>query len=287
MEGGDGGEQVTGIELRPMTVAEVDRIADLVLAGGWADFRRQLAFAVGSSDCVAVVAEVGGEPAGVGVGTRNGTVGWLGPIFTAPARRGHGVGRGLTEAVARWLEEAGCATLLLAATDLGRPVYERLGFVAFGRYHVLSGPAAALPEPGPNLYPLGPGDWAAVDALDRWASGEERAHLLGAFGREGAGWVVADDASGRLRGYALATPWGAGPVVAPDPVDALALLRRSATLGEDGRLTAVLPAENAMGRALLAGLGFVEARSLPRMQRGASVAWRPEAIWRLFSFGMG
>lgn len=237
---------------------------------------------------VGLIAEVDGETAGVGVGTRNGTVGWLGPIFTTPAFRRRGVGRALTEAVAARLEAAGCASLLLAATDLGRPVYERLGFVVDGAYHALSGARAALPEAGPEggsaVRPLVATDLDEVRALDRWATGEDRAHLLEAFSV--GGWVVRDAATERLRGFALATPWSTGPVVAPEPADALALLARAGTAGE-ATVSAVLPSGNAAGRAALARLGFGEVRSLPRMRRGAAVGWRPEAIWRLFSFGMG
>ncbi|MDP9363993.1 MAG: hypothetical protein M3Q10_07165, partial [Chloroflexota bacterium] len=100
-------------------------------------------------------------------------------------------------------------------------------------------------------------------------------------------WVAADGPSGRPRAYAVVTPWSAGAVVAADPKDALALLRRSAADGDDGSTVAVLPGDNVAGRSLLAGLGFREVRSLPRMRRGPAVAWHPEAIWRLFSFGMG
>ena len=279
---GKGGEAV---RLRPMTPADVEPTANLVLAGGWADFRSQFAFAVSSPACACLVAEIGGQAIGVGVGTRNGTVGWVGPIFTAPEYRDRGVGRALTAAVARRLEGAGCDALLLAASELGRPVYERLGFAAVGRYHVLSGPASALPVGGATVRAIGPDDVPGVHSLDRWATGEDRGHLLATFARPG--WVATDRDGDRLLGYALATPWGAGPIVAADPAAALALLRRSATVGADGSLVAVVPGENATGRAMLAGLGFVEVRSLPRMCRGRDVAWHPEAIWRLFSFGMG
>lgn len=280
--GGVSGEPVT---LRAMTAADVDPTTDLVLAGGWSEFRSELAFAVGSPTCLAVIAEARGARVGVGVGTRNGTVGWVGPIFTTPTYRGRGVGGRLTAAVARGLEAAGCDALLLAATELGRPVYERLGFVPDGRYHVLAGPAAALPDGAGSVRTAGPGDLPAVRALDRWASGEDRAHLVAAFGRPA--WVIDDGPTGRVRAYALATPWGRGPVVAADAADASALLRRSATVDADGSTVAVLPEENRAGRELLAGLGFAEVRSLPRMRRGRPVAWHPEAIWRLFSFGMG
>lgn len=274
--------------LRSMTGGEVEAMADLVVAGGWADFRSELAFAVGSAAGVALVAEVAGETAGLGVGTRNGSVGWLGPIFTTPAFRRRGIGGALTAAVAARLEAAGCASLLLAATDHGRPVYDRLGFEVDGGYHRLSGPRAALPTAASNaateVWPLAAADRDEVHALDRWATGEDRGHLLDAFAA--GGWVVRDATTGRLRGFGLATPWGAGPVVAPEPGDALALLGRVGG-GDEAEMTMALPSGNLAAWEALGRLGFGEVRSLPRMRRGAAVAWRPTAIWRLFSLGMG
>lgn len=80
---------------------------------------------------------------------------------------------------------------------------------------------------------------------------------------------------------------GRGPAVAPDPADALALLRRSATVRAEAAVRAILVEGNKAGRAVLVGLGFAELRSLPRMRRGRRLAWHPEAVWRLFSLGMG
>jgi len=268
-----------------MTFPDVAPVTALVLAGGWADFGLVFAFAVQSPASLAMVAEVAGAPVGVGIGTRNGTTGWLGPIYTTPAMRGQGVGRMLTNAVADGLEAAGCESLLLAATELGKPVYGRLGFVAEGRYHVFQGQASALQNDGPAVRLAQASDMDAIRAMDRWASGEDRTHLLDAFGPPY--WVVDDASSGRVKGFALATPWGAGAVIAADPVDGLALLHHTATIADDGSIMAVLPGENARGRSDLVRLGFREVRSLPRMQRGRAVDWQPATIWRLFSFGKG
>src|SRR4051794_4077719 len=57
-----------------------------------------------------------------------GATGWIGGIAVADSFRGAGLGRQLTLAALEALGER--STVLLLASELGRPIYDRLGFVA-------------------------------------------------------------------------------------------------------------------------------------------------------------
>ena len=59
-----------------------------------------------------------------------GATGWIGALGVLPRARRRGIGELLTRASVEWLEERGAATSLLYATEMGRRVYERCGFVA-------------------------------------------------------------------------------------------------------------------------------------------------------------
>jgi GNAT superfamily N-acetyltransferase len=74
---------------------------------------------------------------GTTVVTAGSAIGWLGLVFVAPALRGHGLGSTLTRAGLDCLHDQGSRSILLAATDFGRPIYEKLGFVIDGYYSVL------------------------------------------------------------------------------------------------------------------------------------------------------
>ena len=100
-----------------------------------------------------VVAEAGGELVGVAAGAVFDGTGWVGGVAVVPASRRLGLGGALTEAVVAFLQGRGATTVLLHATDLGRPVYERLGFVPDGAYLTLVGPTRPPGSPGP----AGPG----------------------------------------------------------------------------------------------------------------------------------
>ena len=162
---------------------DVVAAADAVRRGDWGDREAFLRFAARHSNCRPILAECDGEIVGTGVATVSGQVGWVGTIWVAPALRRRGLGRAITEAVTEELEGAGCRTLVLVATDAGRPLYERLGFEILTRDHIL---VASGLEAGRRLSALDPSirafapadDLDAVGALDGWAAGEDRRHIL-------------------------------------------------------------------------------------------------------------
>ncbi len=49
-------------------------------------------------------------------------------VYTVPEARGHGVATGLVEEILQWSRARGFPRVVLNASDMGRGVYERLGF---------------------------------------------------------------------------------------------------------------------------------------------------------------
>ncbi|MEO5884779.1 MAG: GNAT family N-acetyltransferase, partial [Candidatus Limnocylindrales bacterium] len=191
--------------LRPMTPADIEAASAAILADDWGDRHAWFTFAVGHEACDVVVADVDGEIVGSGVTTRNGSVAWIGTIWVAPGWRGRGLGRKLTEATIAAAESAGARTLVLVATEAGRPLYERLGFRVTTTYQTMeapgrlgqevSAPGSASPGSADGGSTAGPGagrearvvrafrpaDLAAMIRLDAAATGEDRGLLLAAF----------------------------------------------------------------------------------------------------------
>jgi GNAT superfamily N-acetyltransferase len=274
-----------------MTPADVDPAAAAVLAGDWGDRTEFFRFATGSPACRPFVAESDGAIVGTGVGAVNGPVGWVGTIFVAREARRRGLGVALTTAVTDVLEDAGCRTLVLVATEQGRPLYERLGFRLQSTYRTLEAPGLAAadvdPAPRARVRPFEPGDLDAMARLDAAATGEDRRHLLAAFATpESARCLV--DPDDVVRGFVVRAPWGGGATIASDPDDAVAILEaRRRAAGPDRRVRAGVFAENVVGLRRLAVLGWTEAWSAPRLTRGIPLDWRPEAIWGQFNHALG
>ncbi len=273
--------------IRPMTAVDVDATADAVLRSGWGDRRIKMAFVARHPQCRPFVAEADGAIVGTGVTTVNGPVAWIGTIWVDPAWRGRGLGKALTQATISAAETAGCRTLVLVATDAGRPLYERFGFEVQTTYRILEAPGLASGQADPRIRPYRPSDLGEMAALDAAATGEDRAHLLSAFAApETTRCLVRAD--GSLGGYVLRAPWGGGATIAPDPDDAMAILHaRRLTAGPDKRVRAGLLAPNEAGVAHLLAAGWIDAWGAPRMIRGEMPAWQPNAIWGQFDHAVG
>jgi predicted N-acetyltransferase YhbS len=285
--------------IRPMTLDDVEPAADVLVGGGWGDRRAFFRFAVGHPAMTPLVAEADDRITGTGVATVNGPVGWIGMIFVDEGLRGRGIGTALTAAVVDRLEAAGCATLSLLATPLGRPIYERLGFAALTEYRMLIAPGGVAPAgPGTGigtessgaasrLRPYEPADLPAILALDRAATGEERGHLLRAVIGSG-GALVAVRPSGEIVGFDARAPWGTHPTIAPELVDGVRLVEARRARGAIGsQVRTALPTDNRAGIATLQNLGWQPDLAVVRMTRGASIRWEPRAIWGQFNYALG
>ena len=87
---------------------------------------------------------------------------WIGMVLTHPEYRGRGLARGLMEHTLENLEARQVAWIKLDATDMGRPLYLRLGFedeCVIERWGRTPDPVAALPE----LPTCPPERWQNID----------------------------------------------------------------------------------------------------------------------------
>lgn len=270
-----------------MTPADVDQTADAVLRSGWGDRRIKMAWAVGHAECRPFVAEANGVIVGTGVTTVNGPVGWIGTIWVDPSWRGRGLGRALTNATIEAADAAGCRTLVLVATEAGRPLYERFGFRVQTTYRIVETMGLDDAVRAPRVRPYRPLDLRAMTEMDAVATGENRAHLLAAFAAPATTQVVARD-DGLLGGFVIRAPWGGGATIALDIEDALAILHaRRLASSPDRRVRAGLLDSNTAGLQRLLTDGWVEAWHAPRMIRGEMPPWQPAAIWGQFDHAVG
>jgi GNAT superfamily N-acetyltransferase len=64
-----------------------------------------------------------------GPGNPSGRIGYLMNLVTAPSYRRRGIARRIMQAMLQWLAEQGIQRVTLHATDVGRSLYEELGFI--------------------------------------------------------------------------------------------------------------------------------------------------------------
>ena len=263
---------------------EAGAIADLLSRAAFGPtVSRLVAFPRTSPHGDVLVADNGsGAAAGAVCCVSFGATGWIGGLGVAPEARRHGVGRALTEAAVARLHDRGAGTVLLFATDMGRPLYERLGFVIEGAATAWRGTAGAIPT-GVQVRRLREDDREAVSALDRAATGEDRANLLDAL-HPLAG--VAAERAGTLAGWAAKAPFGAGIAICAGDDEAGVALMAAAAVGP-APATLVVPDANAAATANLRRWGFRAANAGERMRLGPPVAWQPERQFGLCNLFWG
>jgi GNAT superfamily N-acetyltransferase len=212
--------------VRRLGPGDLKRCAALSVDRGWSPERAKWSLLLAASEVFGVDAPDGRGLAGAVVLTR-----WaadyasVGMMVVAARYGRRGLGRALMEHLLRVAGED--ATVTLYATDMGRPLYERLGFTAVRRSVSFAGrfrpaPAPAGGSPGSVRAATG-ADLPVILALDRAAFGADRGQVLTrlpAFADQLAVFEGAPDGQG-IAGYAAAwrvTPDSTviGPLVAPD-----------------------------------------------------------------------
>lgn len=232
------------------------------------------------------VADIEGEPVGASACIAFNGTGWIGAVGVVPEARNQGIGGALTDAAVEWLRNAGADPVLLQATALGRPVYERLGFVAEGEYVMLSGPA--LPHdiaPPRGIRGGRPGDLESVLGLDRRATGEDREDLLRAVWPGGA--LVALDGDVLIGFHATSGAGPGGAIVATDATAGVALIDAARAMFAPGDHMAPVPHSNRACRRALRERGYREATRTTRMRLGARVDWHEREVFSAFNLFWG
>jgi GNAT superfamily N-acetyltransferase len=273
----------TNVEIGTARPGDGERVAAVLAAADLGSRQAGfLALTLGSTSAHTVLAWDGSRPVATALALGYGESGWIGNVAVVPDHRRRGLGLRVTEVALAWLTGRGARTVHLLATDLGRPLYERLGFVAEGapcdKYTVPDG----LHPKGPTE--VRPSGITRALALDHEATGEWRETMLAPFALH----LVEPDLPALKGpvGYALRLPWGGGPVVATGEEGAHALWWH--VYGSGGGVRWAVDPSNAGARDLARLYGLKPVGTSLRMRYGAPLpAPGPAAAWALWSLAAG
>jgi N-acetylglutamate synthase-like GNAT family acetyltransferase len=224
----------------------------------------------------AVVAVVNNEIAGTGMAIINKTVAWLGTIIVKDNYRNQGIGNAITSHLIHVAERQGSETVLLTASDMGKPIYEKLGFKTDIHYVILK-PNELAPVDCSNNFirNIEKQDVDELCELDFSISGEDRAELLSNNMQEGK--VYADKG---IKGFYLPN-FGKGLIIANDQNSGIELLKLKLIKEKS---PVCIPETNMEAIKFLLSVGYSQASKIPRMFLGENVEWKPECV---FSRGSG
>jgi predicted N-acetyltransferase YhbS len=269
------------IHIRAMTEADLPLGMRLRAQAGWnqteADWRRYLR--LGGDGCF--VAELDGAAVGTTMTFLFGPVAWVAMVLVDEAVRGRGVGTALTRHALAFLDGRGVRSVRLDATPLGRPIYEKLGFVA--QYEVARYEGTPRPSPPvPEVHPVGPERLDEWLHFDRAVTATDRRELLLRLFEEHPAEARYVKAAARGLGFLSARPGAKaaqiGPCVA-DPEAGLYLFADAWHRYAGRRVFVDVPTGNALAVRLAEAQGLTVQRRLTRMCRGEPVCERVADLW--------
>jgi GNAT superfamily N-acetyltransferase len=246
-------------EIRALTAADLAAAMRLKDDAGWnqteEDWRNVLALAPDGCFGIDVDERLAATATAVCYGS---DLAWIGMVLTDAAYRGRGLARALMEHAMKYIEARGIAWTKLDATDMGRPLYLKLGFVdecAVERWRRPPGPLDAYAG-GISTAPLALG-------LDYTAFGADRSALLRTLERYS--WVTSEGGHAFMRPGSRATYLG--PCVASGPEEARELILRLLVRHSFEPVFWDLLPGNEAAAAIAREFGFERVRSLVRMAR--------------------
>ena len=292
------------MELRVMTEGDVWLGMRLKAQAGWnqtpADWRRFLQLQ--PDGCF--VARWDGREVATVTTCIFGSIGWIAMVLVDHEYRHRGIGTRLVQHALQFLDQRCIPTARLDATALGRPIYERLGFVAeyelmrmeglatrVDREHPLGSASQVRPGAGSDSPSLAAGALSKsgvehLETLVRWdqqATGTLRERLLSRLLSEAASQSYLAGGPGDPGGYVISR-YGSraahlGPAVAFSPSAGRALLDRAAADWAGQRISVDVPSDHREAARWAEDHGLTCQRSFTRMVRGRPVQDDPQLIW--------
>jgi len=192
---------------------------------------------------------------------------YVGMMGVRSDRQGRGIGKQLLGTLLAWLDSRGVPCARLEATDQGRPLYRRLGFVDDGFSHELHLPTTVTRARA--SLPVGVAvDRAEVARLDAHLFGADRDRLWRwLFAAEAGRVLLARDEAGQA-GYLCVQEEVLGPWGAQTPAIAEALLGAALPLVRCPRTRVMVPEQNTAGRELLQLHGWTLDKVVQHLTRG-------------------
>ena len=243
-----------------------------------ADWRRFLD--LGPDGCF--VAELDGEPVGTVTNCLFGSVGWIAMLLVDERVRGRGIGTRLLEHALAYLDARGARCARLDATPRGRPIYEKLGFVAEYELARWEG-AASGGGSAEGVRPVTPDRLGAVVELDRQAHGTDRRRLIERLYQERREAMCLFQADDKIAGYLTSRAGSNAAQIGPGAAlsDAAGRALGDAAIERCvGHAVFVdVPVDNAPATRWAESKGLAVQRHFTRMRRGEPVVDRPSQIW--------
>lgn len=264
------------MQLLPFTIADLPRLEELQ-PEGWDNLTPIFNYYLRSDFCHPLKIVIDNETIGTGVSIIHNDVAWLAHIIVHKDHRNMGIGQQVTKYLIDSIP-AYCKTIYLIATDMGEPVYKKLGFVAEADYAFLNKGSFGAFTGSENVKPFEAKYETEILAIDKAASGENRSMHFSGYLQDSFVYVAND----KVEGYYLPA-FGNGLIIATHPIAGIEMMKLRSKKSD----TFILPNDNKTAVNCLIQNNYNLFRIAKRMRLGKEREWHPELIYNRVSGQIG
>lgn len=266
------------MEIQPLEHHDLNLITDLQ-PSDWQNIMPTIDFYTTSNFCFPIKVTIDKKIVGMGTAIIHNDIAWLAHIIVHPEHRNQGIGKLITTALVESLQPKNCNTIYLIATDLGEPIYRKVGFETETEYLFFKD--IKVTEPfliSNNIVPFSDNFKNQIINLDCEVSSETRVfqfekHLSNGF-------VYVKD--NRVEGFYLPT-FGEGLIIAITSSAGQELMKFRLTTREN----AVFPIANICATEFMHQNHFKEFKTAKRMRLGKKRIWQPTNIYNRIGGNLG
>ncbi len=266
------------MDIQNLEQGDLDLIPDL-LPFGWEDEITKIASYTNSNFCFPIKVCTDKTIVGIGTTIIHNETAWLAHIIVHADYRHQKIGKLITQTLIETSYLKDCETIYLLATELGEPLYKKIGFETETEYVIFDSNGTHNEfEISENIVAINNAFKKQVLDLDRQVTGEDRVllleqHLLNGFvylqGNEVHGFYLPDLGDGLI----IATSGMAGQ-------ELMNLRLKEKDFG-------TFPIDNLIAADFMKQDNFKEVRSEKRLRLGRKRNWQPHNIYNIIGGNFG
>lgn len=266
------------MEIFPLLHSDLGFVREIQPAD-WGDILPKHEFYLTTDYCFPLKLTDKNQNIGIGTAIIHKDTAWLAHIIVHQNFRNKGYGAIITKALIDLAQSKNRPTIYLLATDLGAPVYRKLGFMEEGDYGFYKGGAVLQQTiPNINIKPYSNQFMNQIFEMDLFISGEDRINQMNEHIHNSFIYLFDQIVQG-----VYFPDWGEGYIIANNEVAGIALMKQRFKTQE----IAVLPDANRLAINFLLANNYKQFRTAKRMRLGDERKHFPAFVYNRISGQIG
>ncbi len=266
------------MKIQDLEHSDIRYISEL-LPFGWEGVIPIIDWYTNSNFCFPIKVRINKKIVGIGATIIHNKTAWLAHIIVHSDYRNQGIGKVITQTLVDIAHSKGCETVYLLATELGEPVYKKIGFEIETEYIIfsceLTNKTFNCPE---NIIAINRDFKKQILDIDRLVSGENRILLIEQHLSKGFLYLQENEVQG-----VYFPSLGNGLIIATTYIAGQELMK----LRLKSKDFAAFPIDNLFGTEFMKQNKFKENRTEKRMRLGNKRDWQPQNIYNSIGGNLG